>query len=145
MSYQPQIKPIDGKDYILCVWRRKYVRLTPEEWIRQNVLHALVDNYHYPQNLIAVEAPIRVGDVQKRCDAIVYNTALQPICLIEFKAPEVALTQKVYDQVAVYNRKVGVRYFLLSNGKEHRACRVEENGFTPLPAIPFYEELWPNN
>lgn len=145
MTYQPQIKPIRGKDYILCVWRQKFVRLTPEEWVRQHFLHALVEDLGYPQGLIAVEAPIEVGKVKKRCDAIVYNRSMQPVCLIEFKAPNVALTQKVFDQMAVYNRKVGVSHFILSNGKEHIACMVTNLGYTKLVGIPLYEELWQNN
>ena len=141
MEYQPQIEQREGKDHIFCVWRRKYVRLTPEEWVRQHFLHALVEDFGYPQSLIAVEAAIRVGDVQKRCDAIVYDAALRPLCIVEFKAPSVPLTQHVYDQVAVYNRKLGVAFFLLSNGKEHHACRVSADGYEMLPALPLYNEL----
>lgn len=143
MIWQPQIKQLRGKDYILCVWRNKYVRLTPEEWVRQHFLHALLEQFHYPQSLIAVEAAIEVGEVKKRCDAIVYDHHLRPLCIIEFKAPEVTLTRKVYDQVAVYNRKVGVDFFMLSNGKEHKACHVSDTGYAMLNGIPFYEELCP--
>lgn len=145
MTYQPQIRHQDGKEYILCVWRHKYVRLTPEEWVRQHVLHALVEDFGYPQNLIAVEAPINVGEVSKRCDAIVYDKALRAVCLVEFKAPTVALTQQVFDQVAVYNREVGVDYFIISNGKQHIACHVESNGYSILENLPLYEELWQKN
>ena len=141
MQYEPQIEQRNGKDYIFCVWRRKYVRLTPEEWVRQHFLHALVEDFSYPQTLIAVEAAITVGDVRKRCDAIVYNAALQPLCIVEFKAPTVSLTQRVFDQVAVYNRRVGVAHFFLSNGREHRACRVLPDGYEQLPNIPSYNEL----
>ena len=144
MQYTPQIELRNGKNYIFCVWRRKYVRLTPEEWVRQHFLHALVEDFGYPQSLIAVEASIRVGDVPKRCDAIVYDSTLSPLCIVEFKAPSVPLTQQVYDQVAVYNRKVGVAVFMLSNGKEHKACRVLPNGYQFLPALPLYEQLCQN-
>lgn len=144
MEYQPQIEQREGKDHIFCVWRRKYVRLTPEEWVRQHFLHALVEDFGYPQSLIAVEAAIRVGDVQKRCDAIVYDANLQPLCIVEFKAPSVRLTQQVFDQVAVYNRQLGVSYFLLSNGKEHCACSVSADGYEMLPTLPLYKELCQN-
>ena len=141
MKYQPDIEQRNGKDYIFCAWRRKYVRLTPEEWVRQHFLHALVEDFAYPQSLIAVESAIEVGEMKKRCDAIVYNSDLKPLCIVEFKAPTVSLTQRVFDQVAVYNRRVGVDYFFLSNGRDHRACRVNETGYEQLPNIPLYNEL----
>ena len=141
MQYQPDIEQRNGKDYIFCAWRRKYVRLTPEEWVRQHFLHALVEDFAYPQTLIAVEASISVGEVKKRCDAIIYDNALRPLCIVEFKAPAVSLTQRVFDQVAIYNRRVGVSWFFLSNGNEHRACRVLSGGYEQLPNIPLYTEL----
>lgn len=144
MHYRPDIEQRNGKDYIFCVWRRKYVRLTPEEWVRQHFLHALVEDFAYPQALIAVEASISVGEVKKRCDAIIYNSALQPLCIVEFKAPTVSLTQKVFDQVAVYNRQLGVTYFFLSNGNEHKACKVDTTTYHLLPHIPLSSELCPN-
>ncbi|MBP5290326.1 MAG: type I restriction enzyme HsdR N-terminal domain-containing protein [Paludibacteraceae bacterium] len=144
MQYRPEIERRKGKDYILCEWRRKYVRLTPEEWVRQHFLHGLVEDFGYPQAFIAVEAPITVGEVQKRCDAIIYDAHLQPVCIVEFKAPTISLTQKVFDQVAVYNRRVGVHHFFLSNGRTHRACRVLESSYEQLPTIPLYTELCQN-
>ena len=171
MNYQPQIEQREGKDYIFCVWRRKYVRLTPEEWVRQQFLHALVEDFAYPQSLIAVEVEVgtkskeqrtrihtpsayghspylrgRVNgamsrELKKRCDAIVYNSDLRPLCIIEFKAPAVTLSQRVFDQVAVYNRRLGVSYFFLSNGKSHQACRVLQDSYECLPNIPIYTDL----
>lgn len=143
MPYTPNIRQQDGKDYIFCVWRRKFVRLTPEEWVRQNFLHALVEQ-GYPEMKIAVEAPIEVADLRKRCDAIVYDAQLRPVCIIEFKAPTVSLSQKVFDQVAVYNRRLLVDYFILSNGREHKACVVSPTGYTHLPSLPSYQQLCQN-
>lgn len=144
MRYEPQIEQRDGKDYIFCAWRRKFVRLTPEEWVRQHFLHALVEDFAYPQTLIAVETPICVGEVQKRCDAVVFDRDLRPLCIVEFKAPTVSLTQKVFDQVAVYNRRLNVQYFFLSNGKEHQACRVLPDSYERLSNIPLYSDLCQN-
>lgn len=141
-----RIKQIDGKDYLFCVWRQKYVRLTPEEWVRQQFLHALVAQ-GYPEHRIGVEkqiaAPVAAASEQlkKRCDAIIYDPALQPVCIIEFKAPTVTLTQKVFDQVSIYNRRLFVEYFILSNGHVHQACRVTPTAYIPLSSIPSYEEL----
>lgn len=140
MSYTPNIRQQGGKDYIFCAWRRQFVRLTPEEWVRQNFLHALVDQLGYPAEQIAVEALLG-GSRRSRTDAVVYNRMLQPICLIEFKAPTVSLTQKVFDQVASYNRILGVKYFIISNGQQHIACLVSDNAYEILPELPTYEQI----
>lgn len=105
-----------GKEQILCEWRHRWVRLTPEEWVRQQLLHRLVEQYGYPASLIAVEAAIMVGEAKKRCDAVVYDHAMQPLVLIECKAETVPLTQKTLDQAITYNRKLHVPYLLLCNG-----------------------------
>ena len=107
-----------GKEQIFCDWRRKWVRLTPEEWVRQQLLHRLVEQFGYPASLIAVEVAIKVGEAKKRCDAVVYNTVMQPLVLIECKAETVALTQKTLDQALTYNRKLQVPYLLLCNGPQ---------------------------
>lgn len=132
------------KEQIFCAWRRKYVRLTPEERVRQTFLHGLVEQLHYPASLVAVETAITVAGTTKRCDAVVYNQALQPVCIIEFKAPSVPLTQAVFDQVAVYNHRLQVQHFMLSNSIQHVACRVDNDGYHLLDHIPTYQELCQN-
>ena len=136
-----QIRTKDGKQYVLCAWRRRFVRLTPEELVRQTTLKLLVDEYAYPQHLIAVEVPITVAGKPKRCDAIVYNRQMQPLMLIEFKAPSVALTQEVFDQAAIYNRHLNVPYLMLCNGQKSIVAQVQENQYQFLPVIPKYNEL----
>ena len=106
----------NNKEQILCEWRHRWVRLTPEEWVRQQLLHRLVEQYGYPASLIAVEKAITVGEAKKRCDAVVYDRAMQPLVLIECKAETVPLTQKTLDQAITYNRKLPVPYLLLCNG-----------------------------
>lgn len=112
---------------IFCPFRRKYVAATPEEYVRQTFLHALVEQFDYPQSLIGVEVPIAVGaGVDKRCDAVVYSRSLQPLVLIEFKAPEVAITQTTLDQAAVYNTTVHAPYLILANGKQTVVARIDK-------------------
>lgn len=112
---------------IFCPFRRKYVAATPEEHVRQTFLHALVEQFDYPQSLIGVEVPIAVGaGVDKRCDAVVYSRSLQPLVLIEFKAPEVAITQTTLDQAAVYNTTVHAPYLILANGKQTVVARIDK-------------------
>ena len=135
------IRTQNGKQYVLCVWRRRFVRLTPEELVRQTTLQLLVDEYGYSHNLIAVEVPITVAGKAKRCDAIVYNHQMQPVMLIEFKAPTVPLTQEVFDQAAIYNRHLQVPYLMLCNGQNSIIAQILETKYQFLPAIPMYSEL----
>lgn len=135
----------NGKEQIFCEWRKRWVRLTPEEWVRQQLLHRLVEQLAYPTSLIAVEAPIKVGKVQKRCDAIVYNSAMQPLMLIECKAETVSLTQKTLDQAATYNRKLHVPYLLLHNGPQTIVCQVQTEQLAFADTIPTYSDLLSTN
>ena len=136
-----QIRTQNGKQYVLCAWRRRYVRLTPEELVRQTTLQLLEDEYGFPHGLIGVEIPIEVAGMKKRCDAIVYNRQMQPLMLIEFKAPTVHLTQEVFDQAAIYNRSLHVPMLMLCNGRESIVAQVLENQYQFLPAIPQYQYL----
>lgn len=132
----------NNKDYVFCDWRRKWVRLTPEEWVRQHLLHHLVEEYGYPQSLIGVEVAITVGDAHKRCDAIVYARDMRPLMLIECKADSVALTQKVLDQAVTYNRKLNVPYLMLHNGPQTIVAHIsDEIGVNYLNHIPEWSKL----
>ena len=105
-----------NKEQIFCEWRHRWVRLTPEEWVRQQLLHHMVEQLDYPASLIAVEQAISVGETKKRCDAVVYDRQMLPLMLIECKAETVPLTQKTLDQALTYNRKLNVPHLLLYNG-----------------------------
>lgn len=137
---------------IFCPFRRKYVAATPEEYVRQTFLHALVEQFGYPQSLIGVEVPIAVGaGVDKRCDAVVYSRSLQPLMLIEFKAPEVAITQTTLDQAAVYNTTVHAPYLILANGKQTVVAHIDKQSADSeqteqiqfLNHIPSWNQLLP--
>ena len=133
------------KSQIYCPFRRKYVAATPEEYVRQTFLRALVEQYGYPQSLIGVEVPIAVGaGVEKRCDAVVYTKNLQPLMLLEFKAEHVALTTEVLDQAAVYNTTVHAPYLILANGKQTVVAHInEQRQITFLDHIPAWNQLLP--
>ncbi len=137
------IKYIRGKEYIFCAWRRKYVRLTPEEYVRQTFLHRLVEQYNYPASLIAVEVALpTVRDVApKRADAILYTPQMNPGMLIEFKADTVALSQKTLDQITVYNRLLHVPYLVLNNGVETIVAHVSEQEIDFLPDLPQWKQF----
>ena len=128
----------NGKEQIFCEWRHRWVRLTPEEWVRQHILHHMVEQLGYPSSLIAVEQAITVGDANKRCDAVVYDASLQPLMIIECKAETVPLTQKTLDQAITYNRKLDVPYLLLHNGVQ--TIFVNGNSIYPF-GLPRYADL----
>lgn len=131
------------KEQVFCDWRKKWVRLTPEENVRQQVLHYLVEQLGYPASLIGVEVAIEVGaGVTKRCDAVVYTPSLQPLMLLEFKAPEVTLTQTTLDQAAVYNTTIRAPYLVLANGRQTVVAHITpENQLTFLNTIPAWSQL----
>ena len=132
----------NGKEQIFCEWRHRWVRLTPEEWVRQQLLHRLVEQLAYPASRIAVEVPLEIIQSSNRkihrADAVVYDRTMQPVMLIECKAETVALTQKTLDQALVYNRKLNVPYLMLHNGPQTIVAQVSETGITLLPSIPTF-------
>ena len=128
---------------VFDVLRRRYVALTPEEWVRQHFVHFLIAHKGYPQTLLANEVRLQVGEKTLRADTVVYDTALQPRMIIEYKAPHIALTQRVFDQITVYNMQLHVDYLIVSNGQEHYCCRMdyEKERYDFLEGIPEYGEL----
>jgi len=128
---------------LYCPFRRKWVAATPEETVRQSCLRALVEQYGYPQSLIAVEVPIKIGaGVEKRCDAVVYSLSLQPLMLLEFKAEQVPVTRAVLDQAAVYNTTVHAPYLVLANGKQTVVAQIDaDRNITFLTHIPAWNQL----
>lgn len=123
--------------------RRKYVKLTPEEWVRQHFVHMLVERKGYPGALMANEVALKVGEKQLRADTVLYDLRLRPRMIVEYKAPHVAITQAVFDQIATYNLLLRVDYLVVSNGLSHYCCRMdyENRQYRYLQDIPLYAEL----
>ena len=115
-SYQPKIKSQQGKEFIYDEIRKQWIMLTPEEWVRQNFLQYLIQVKKYPATLIAVEKEIKLGDLAKRFDIVVYDKNTQPWIIIECKEMEVALDKQVLDQVLRYNITLQVPYIVITNG-----------------------------
>ena len=131
------------KPEIFDFLRRRFVKLTPEEWVRQHFVHWLTEQKGYPKGLLGNEIELRVGEKRLRCDSILYNTNAQPRMIIEYKAPTVPLSQKVFDQIVTYNLLLNVDYLIISNGLQHYCCRMdyEHNSYEFLPDIPDYTNL----
>ncbi len=131
----------NGLQYVFDSWRKRRVRLTPEESVRQQMLGFLVEEKGYPHGRIAVEHTVEINGMKKRCDAVVYDQNAKPLMIIEFKAQDVALTQKVFDQAAVYNTKLQVPYLMVSNGIQTHVCKIGDDTYIFAREIPRYEEL----
>ncbi|MDR2909769.1 MAG: type I restriction enzyme HsdR N-terminal domain-containing protein [Bacteroidales bacterium] len=133
-----KIKNKNGKFMVFDVIRKKFVVLTPEEWVRQHFIHFLVREKRYPQALVAVEKQLIENSQFRRFDLLAYNRKGEPLLIAEFKAPGVNITQKTFDQVVRYNMSLKVRYIVVSNGLQHFACEIfyEKNSFTFLKEIP---------
>lgn len=136
-NYHFRIKEDEKGFLILDNFRKKFVRLTPEEWVRQHFLLYLIEEKGFPKGLLAVEKQLSINGMKKRCDAIFYSQKGNPLIVIEFKAPNVPINQAVFDQLAVYNSKLKVDYFIVSNGLEHYFCRVNTQNST----YEFSEEM----
>ena len=125
------------------ILRHKYVALTPEEWVRQHFIHFLTEHRHYPAALLANEVGLHIGDKQLRADSVLYTRDLRPKMIIEYKAPHINITQRVFEQIAAYNMKLHVDYLVVSNGMRHFCGKMnyEDNTLSFLPDIPFYANL----
>lgn len=141
-KYDVKVKKTD-RLYIWDIIRRKYVALNPEEWVRQHFINYLIIEKEYPASLIANEIQINLNNQKKRCDSVVYNTSLSPIVIIEYKSPDVKITQNVFDQIVRYNMVLKVKYLIVSNGLEHYCCKLNYDtlDFTYLKDIPSYQSL----
>ena len=142
-QYEIKIGEKDGKRTIFDFLRRKYVALTPEEWVRQHFTHFLVAQKGYPKGLLANEVELRVGEKRLRCDTVLYNKEGQPRMIVEYKAPTIQLQQKTFDQISVYNLLLHVDYLIVSNGLQHYCCKMDYEGqkYVFVEGIPDYENL----
>ena len=123
--------------------RRKWLLLTPEEWVRQHFTSFLRTHLGCPASLMGNEIAIKLNGTSKRCDSVVHDRAGKPLMIVEYKAPSVTITQEVFDQIARYSLVLNVRYLVVSNGLHHYCCRLEPEcaKYTFLREIPHYDQL----
>lgn len=131
------------KPTIFDILRKRYVALTPEEWVRQHFVHFLIEHKGYPSSLLANEVKLECGDKTLRADSVLYNRELRPTMIIEYKAPDIAITQKVFEQVAAYNSLLHVDFIIVSNGLRHFCCRVDYQSkkYVLLDVVPSYQDI----
>lgn len=142
-DYAFKIKVMNGKKHIFDRLRKKYVVLQPEELVRQNMIEYLVTEKDYPATLVGNEISLTYNKLKKRCDSVVYGNDGKPLMIIEYKAPTVEISQKTFDQLAIYNSQLQVKYLLVSNGLKHFCCKIdfETMGVEFLVEVPSYGEL----
>ena len=142
-TYEIKIAQNGNKQQIFDFLRRKYVALTPEEWVRQHFVHYLVEHKGYPAGLMGNEIELTIGEKRLRCDTILYNKVAQPQMIIEYKSPKIKLQQKTFNQISAYNLLLKVDYLIVSNGIQHVCCRMdyENQKYCFLDDIPDYQIL----
>lgn len=142
-SYDIKLQQRDGKQLIFDFLRQKYVALTPEEWVRQHFTHFLVEQKGYPRGLMVNEMELHLGEKKLRCDTILYNRSMQPLMIMEYKAPHIQLQQRVFDQISAYNLLLHVDYLVISNGIDHYCCKMDyaNRRYTFLRDIPLHADL----
>lgn len=142
-SYPFKIANKAGKRFIFDPLRKKYVALTPEEWVRQHFIQYLLSYKGYPQGLLANEVQIALNGTRKRCDTVLYDKNLSALMIVEYKAPHIEITQAVFDQITRYNMVLRVKYLIVSNGIKHYCCRIDysQQKYEFLPDIPNYQDL----
>ena len=140
-EYTFRFKKEENKTYIFDDFRKKYVVLTPEEWVRQNFLMYLISELDFPKSLISVEAGLKLYKRLKRTDIVVYDKQGNPVLIVECKAPEVKLNEKVFDQIVRYNMALHVNFLIVTNGMDHYCCQLdyEKNTYNFLKTIPNYK------
>ncbi|MCF6296538.1 MAG: type I restriction enzyme HsdR N-terminal domain-containing protein [Flavobacteriaceae bacterium] len=140
--YSFKIKNKENKLYIFDIIRKKNIVLTPEEWVRQHLIHYLIEAKNYPKSLIAIEKQLKINNLIKRTDILVFDNLGQPSIIVECKAPSIKISQDTFDQIARYNLKLQAKYLIVTNGLQHFYCKMdhEKMQYDFLKEIPNYSK-----
>ncbi|WP_158837248.1 type I restriction enzyme HsdR N-terminal domain-containing protein [Polaribacter sp. L3A8] len=140
-TYNFKLKSSENKTLIFDKLRKKYLVLTPEEWVRQHYVSFLIDEKKYPTSLIALEKQLTINNRKKRTDILVFNKEGKHEIIVECKAPSIKITQDTFDQIARYNLKLKATFLIVTNGLEHFYCKMdfENETYIFLKEIPNYK------
>ena len=128
------------KTEIFDIIRKKFIILNPEEWVRQNFVHYLINQLNYPRSLFKVESGMSYNDLRKRTDILVYDREANPYLLVECKSYKTKLNQATLEQVGVYNKTLGAKYIVITNGLNHFCCQLSKEGtYEFLSQIPEFD------
>ncbi|MGI8893387.1 MAG: type I restriction enzyme HsdR N-terminal domain-containing protein [Bacteroidia bacterium] len=141
-SYNYRVRNHGQSKQIFDSIRKKYVALTPEEWVRQHMISFLINEKNYPSALIAVEMPLMLNKLRKRADIVAYNRNGTPLVLVECKAPAVQVSQTSFDQAARYCLATGIKLIIITNGLSHYCAEIdnEKQAYHFLEDIPFFTD-----
>ena len=140
-NYQFRLKQKEEIPYIFCSVRKKWLLLTPEEWVRQHIIRYLIETKKYSKSAINSEIIVEMNGMKKRADVIVFKKEI-PFLIVECKAPSIPITQETFDQIARYNLQLNAEFLMVSNGLEHYYCQMdfENQRYIFLPELPPHNE-----
>lgn len=141
---QFRIKQNNGKHQVFDIVRKKYVALTPEEWVRQHFVHFLINQQEFSPGLIAIEMLVKINDLSQRADIVLYNKKAKPAIIVECKAPTIPITRAVFNQAARYNSKLQVDYLIVTNGLQHYCAQIsdKDGNYTLANQIPSANDIY---
>jgi len=141
-SFSFKFKSMENKLYIFDLLRKKYVVVTPEEWVRQNFVQYLIQNKNYPKSIIAIEKQLKINNTTKRTDILLFDKYGNPDIIVECKAPSIKINQETFDQIARYNLKLNANYLIVTNGLQHFYCKIDHQleKYHFLKDIPDYDK-----
>lgn len=139
-SQDIDIKIIESKNYIFDLIRKKYLILTPEEWVRQNLLRYFINDLNYPKGLIKTESSLKYNNLKKRSDILIFNNDMTHFLVVECKSYKLKLNKSHLSQSAMYNKIYKSKYVMISNGLDHIVCKYDWNNdsFEFMKSIPKY-------
>ena len=145
-NYSFRFKNSENKVLIFDEIRKKFIILTPEEWVRQHVIHYLLNELNYPKSLINVEKLIKINDLSKRYDVVLFKSTGEILVLIECKAPSITNSQATFDQIARYNLVLNAQFLMVTNGLNHYFCQMdfENEKYLFLKNLPTYNNIIEN-
>ena len=139
-SYPYKLKKVDDKIYIYDSLRRKYILLTPEEWVRQHFVHFLINHHQYPKSMIRLESSLKYNNLLKRTDIQIFGRDGNLLMIVECKAPYIELNQSVFEQAAQYNKTLKAKFLTITNGMKFYTCKTdwEKLEVEFLPDLPTF-------
>lgn len=137
-AFDYHIRTEQDGSYIFDSIRKKYILLTPEEWVRQHFIHLLVAHYHYPRSLMSCESGFQLNGLDKRTDILVYKRNMEVFLLVECKAPHIKVDEKTLKQACVYNKKLKAPYMALTNGMKTFCFEAKNDVVKQVPDLPSY-------
>lgn len=142
-EYNFRIKKENNQTKIFDLIRKKFVVLTPEEWVRQNFIMFMLKENNFPQSLVAVEKELELNKLKKRTDIVFFNRDAKAMIIVECKAPGIEISQNTFEQIARYNIKLCVDYLIVTNGINHYCCKMDYQARTYkfIETIPTFNEI----